>query len=265
MVDYYKILGISTKATAREIKSAYRRLARKMHPDVNGGTEKAARDFDLLSKAYQTLSDPQERAYYDKQLLQGWNGSGDIYVTNPHARRLRRLAIQARMNRAIDRMFEEERRETFALQQAVYPTVTLFLSTFFAGMLKPSFWHSSGNLGKAILLVLFLVGVWHLIKRFRLCFERYTHQPSAIHDSIIDDKEEDEKPFTPLSALAYLAIGIAVSFGIGIFINLYLQDTILAAMPRFFDQATRAELMFYPPIAVLIVDSMHSIAAKLDG
>lgn len=265
MIDYYKLLGISQKASAREIKSAYRRLARKMHPDVNGNSEKAAKDFALISKAYHVLSDPQERAYYDKQRLQTWTNSGDLYVTNPHAHRLRRLAIQARMNRAIDRMFEAERQETFALQQAVYPTVTLFLSTFFAGMLKPSFWHNSGNLGKAVLLALFIAGTWHLINRFRLCFQRYTHQPSAIHDSIINGEEEPEKPFTPLSALAYLAVGVAVSFAIGAIINLYLKQTILAEFSHFFDQVTRPELMFYPPIAVLIVDTMHSIAAKLDG
>lgn len=265
MVDYYKLLGINTKASTREIKSAYRRLARKMHPDLNGNSEKAARDFALISKAYQILSDPQERAFYDKQRLQTWsNTSGDIYTNNPHAQRLRRLAIQARMDKAVDKMFEAERQETFQLQQAVYPTVTLFLSTFFAAMLKPSFWHSSGNLGKATLLVLFGVGSWHLVKRFRLCFERYTHQPSAIHDSIIND-EAPEKPFTPLSAFAYLLIGVAVSFAIGTFMNGQLQYLILQAMPFFFDQVTRPELMFYPPIAVLIVDTMHSIAAKLDG
>lgn len=265
MVDYYKLLGVSPKASSGEIKSAYRRLARKMHPDVNGGSEKAARDFDLISKAYHILSDPKERAYYDKHLVQIWTNSGDFYSANPHAQRLRRLAIQARMNRAVDRMFEAERRETFELQQAVYPTVTLFLSTFFVGMLKPSFWHSSGNFGKAVMLVLFLIGIWHLVKRFRLCFQRFTYQPSPIHDSIIREEEEPEKPFTPLSAVAYLIAGVLVSFGIGLFLNGQLQYLILMAMPFFFDQVTRPELMFYPPIAVLIVDTMHSLAVKLDS
>jgi len=264
MVDYYKILGVGTKASAAEIKSAYRRLARKMHPDVNGGSEKAAREFSLISKAYQILSDPQERAHYDRQRLQTWSGTGDIYTSNPHAQRLRRLAIQARMNRAIDRMFEDERRETFALQQAVYPTVTLLLSTFFAGMLKPSFWHTSGNLGKAVLLVLFLIAVGHLVKRFSWCFERFTHQPSPIHDSIINEEETPDSAFTPLRATAYLLIGVAVSFAIGYIINIYLGKTILADMSSFFDQSTRAELIFYPPIAVLIIDTMHSIVLKLE-
>ena len=51
MVNYYKILKISPKATTAEIKSAYRRLARKKHPDVNKNSEQSAREFDTIAKA----------------------------------------------------------------------------------------------------------------------------------------------------------------------------------------------------------------------
>ena len=51
-MNYYKILGVKQTATNAEIKSAYRRLARMRHPDVNRGSEKAAREFSLLSRAY---------------------------------------------------------------------------------------------------------------------------------------------------------------------------------------------------------------------
>ena len=67
MIDYYKVLGVKTNASQAEIKSAYRKLARKSHPDLNPNSE-AGRQFALLSKAYHTLIDPQERAYYDDQL-----------------------------------------------------------------------------------------------------------------------------------------------------------------------------------------------------
>src|SRR5690242_2531356 len=70
VVDYYAKLKVKRTASAAEIKSAYRKLARQLHPDVNGGTEKAAREFAIISDAYRTLSDPHERAYYDKQLKQ---------------------------------------------------------------------------------------------------------------------------------------------------------------------------------------------------
>ncbi|MEN3328428.1 MAG: curved DNA-binding protein, partial [Acidobacteriota bacterium] len=67
VIDYYRILGVKPNASQVEIKSAYRKLALKSHPDLNPNSE-AGKQFALLSKAYHTLIDPQERAYYDEQL-----------------------------------------------------------------------------------------------------------------------------------------------------------------------------------------------------
>jgi DnaJ-class molecular chaperone len=63
--DYYKILGVSRGADEKEIKSAYRRLARKYHPDVNPGDKSAEERFKQISEAYEVLSDPHKRAQYD--------------------------------------------------------------------------------------------------------------------------------------------------------------------------------------------------------
>ncbi len=64
--DYYKILGIDRKASDKEIKQAYRRLARKHHPDLNPDDKEAESRFKEINTAYQVLSDPEKRKKYDR-------------------------------------------------------------------------------------------------------------------------------------------------------------------------------------------------------
>src|SRR5437764_2729334 len=63
--DYYKILNVSRGASADEIKKAFRKLARKHHPDVNPGDKKAEVKFKEINEAYEVLSDPDKRSKYD--------------------------------------------------------------------------------------------------------------------------------------------------------------------------------------------------------
>ncbi len=64
-MDYYEVLGVSRDADGHEIKQAYRRLARRYHPDVNGGSAEATERFKQISEAYAVLADPQKRRRYD--------------------------------------------------------------------------------------------------------------------------------------------------------------------------------------------------------
>jgi len=64
--DYYKIMGVDKKATVKEIKQAYRRLARKYHPDVNPGSKEAEERFKEINEAYEVLGDTEKRKKYDE-------------------------------------------------------------------------------------------------------------------------------------------------------------------------------------------------------
>src|ERR687888_2126142 len=64
--DYYEVLGVSRTATADDIRKAYRKLARKYHPDVNPGDKSAEEKFKQISEAHDVLSDPKKRKIYDQ-------------------------------------------------------------------------------------------------------------------------------------------------------------------------------------------------------
>jgi len=278
MTDHYQVLGINRSATATEIKSAYRKLARKQHPDVNRGSEKAAREFAMLSLAYHTLIDPQERAFHDQQLTRQHNGTSILDSDNPHAQRARNIATQARWDRVVNQILENDRRENTARQRAVFTTVSLFLSTFFVAMIKPPLWQSFGLIGRAILAMLFITGILHLIVRLREYFRHYTYKPEPIHFSITQEDKLPSQPFTRFSAYAFLVGGYGVSLGLGLLIGWQAQDFFADLTMLFRHHVTAgtatgfsptamiiSDLIFYPPIAVLIIDTMHALASRIDA
>ena len=74
--DYYEVLGVSRDATDQELKSAYRKLALKYHPDRNPGNSAAEEKFKEASEAYQVLCDADKRAAYDRFGHAGVSGGG---------------------------------------------------------------------------------------------------------------------------------------------------------------------------------------------
>lgn len=85
--DYYQVLGVGRKADDKEIKSSYRKLARKYHPDVNPNDKAAEAKFKEVSEAYEVLSDPEKRKLYDQyganwdQIRSGAAAQGVDYET----------------------------------------------------------------------------------------------------------------------------------------------------------------------------------------
>ena len=123
-----------------------------------------------------------------------------------------------------------------------------------------------------------MTGVWHLIRRLREYFKHYTYRPDDVHYSITEERAGPPQPFTRLAAYAFLIGGYGLSLGIGLFIGWHAQDffadlTLLfrhhvaTPAPGSLSPAAliASDLVFYPPIAVLIIDSLHAVASRIDA
>lgn len=263
MVNYYNILKVSQQATKSEIKSAYRRLARELHPDVNS-TADTSDEFAKIAKAYRVLSDKRTRSIYNEQLSNLENSNNSVLDSeNLHAQKLRQMVMEKHYNDIVDRLLAEERTEAIALQRFVFPLVALFVSTVFVATFRPLIWTNSAIIGKIILLTLFVVGVLHLFRRLKDGFQKFTYQ-EPIHESILDKETEEVKPYARIKTFTFIVLGLLGCVIIGFFIGNFLEMFIAAMMPNMFSPTLKPEMIFYPPIVVLLVDLMHNLASKLD-
>ena len=92
--DYYEVLGLSKGAEDKEIKRAYRKLAKKYHPDTNPGDKEAEKKFKEVTEAYSVLSDPEKKKLYDQFGHAAFDQSGAAgsgYGHQPGIKQLHRL------------------------------------------------------------------------------------------------------------------------------------------------------------------------------
>ncbi|HEX9005016.1 MAG TPA: DnaJ domain-containing protein [Blastocatellia bacterium] len=251
MPDLYAVLGVNRAANPNEIKSAYRRLARKYHPDVS--TEpSAASKFAQINEAYHTLIDPERRKSYDRT---GQTQSSTVRQANvAAARAARRAYYQARADQVVNEWLERERQEARARGKAVYTTVTLFVSTFFVSM-RPSFFEPRSITWKITVFALFAVGAWHLFKSLKEHFDYYTYRPERIS---ITRRRKTDKRFKRSVAWMFVISGYLLSLITGMLIGM-LMDSSWQLIGNAVMTDSFFVVLLYPPIAVLIVDTMYKI------
>jgi len=252
MVDYYQILGVKSTASVKEIKAAYKRLARLQHPDLNGGLPEATKAFVQLSRARDILIDPKRRAAYDAQRnAYAAKGANAPLVNATVESYVRRAQSDVRIKKNLEKFLTIEREEARALRQAVFPLVAFLFASFFVPLVRPHFWRSSGWTGRTLILVLFSIGVWHTVSKIWTAIKLHDDQTLA-------------KRWSKRHAILFIALA-AIGCGLlGTLIGISFSDSLLSAMPMFFDPSLRLELLLYPWIMVLLMDAVHSLSQKID-
>ena len=261
MLDYYQILGVKSTASVKEIKAAYRRLARLQHPDLNGGLPEATRAFVQISRARDVLIDPQRRAAYDAQRnAYAAKGAYAPVVTPTVESYVRRARSDARIQKNLEKFLMIEREEARALRQAVFPIVAFLFAAFFVPLVRPHLWRSSGLIGRTVIVVLVSVGVWHTVSKIWSAIKLHTDDDRTVAaaDPMLPRR------WTRRQALLFIALA-AIGCGLlGTLIGMSFSESLLSAMPMFFDPSIRLELLLYPWIMVLLIDAVYSLSQRID-
>lgn len=261
MLDYYQVLGVKSTASVKEIKAAYKRLARLQHPDLNGGLPEATKAFVEISRARDILIDPKRRAAYDAQRHPYTTKGAYASVVNPTVETyVRRARSDVRIRENLEKFLTIEREEARALRQAVFPLVAFLFASFFVPLVRPHLWRSSGWIGRTLILVLFSIGIWHTVSKIWAAIKLHTDDDRTVAtDDQMLVKRSSKRRAILVIALAAIGCGL-----LGTLIGISLSDSLLSAMPMFFDPSIRLELLLYPWIMVLLIDAVHSLSQKID-
>ena len=261
MVDYYQVLGVKHTASAKEIKAAYKRLASLQHPDLNGGSAEAARAFSQLSHARDILLDPKRRSEYDAQRHAAAGPGAYAAVLKPTGENyLRRTRSDVRIRQNLEKFLVAERKEARALRQAVFPIVAFLFAAFCVALIRPRIWRYSGWTGRAVILTLVSLGVCHTVLKIWTAIKLLPEdQSGAVVNLPLLGKALSGRGALFFIGLAAIGCGL-----VGTLVGMSLSDLLSIAMPRFFDQSIRLELLLYPWVMVLFLNACHSVSQRLD-
>jgi hypothetical protein len=248
MADFYETLGLARGASPAEIRSAYRRLARKYHPDISSSPDANAQ-FAKINEAYHVLIDPARRASYDRG---DYDGSPRTF----YARAAEVVAIQREFDRMVDEMLARERRESAARFEAVLVVVPLFLSAFYVVASETRIEKLNSRIGQAAVIALALYGLFYLVKNISKVLRRYTYHVPDHLTSVFGEEKPPDKPISRRAGLVFLVCGYVVSIGLGYIASKFLPASDQA---KFLPGGILSALL-YPPIAVLLVGVIRRIA-----
>jgi hypothetical protein len=252
MTDLYRVLGVSRRATDSEIKSAYRRLARRYHPDVCSSPDANAR-FARITEAYRVLIDPSRRSMYDLGV------PIERKTTFYASRSAEVVAYQRKLDLLVDEMIARERKEAADRSHAVTIVVTLFISAFMVSAAKPNIIEELNKPGKIAIIALSGFAAWYLVKNVSVALARYTYTVPRHLISVFRAEAPPDKIMSRTAALVFLVSGYIVSLGLG-----YVIHNLLAGGGRDLAPGTFLGVFLYPPIAVLIIGSFRRIGSFLD-
>jgi hypothetical protein len=269
MANLYAILGVSRTASSSEIKSAYRRLARIYHPDVNTDPG-ASEQFASINEAYRTLMDEARREQYDRAEAARTTRELDIQMARAAqaAHVARRVHYQEMADRIVVDWVKKEKAETRARGKAIYTTVTLFLSTFMVAMTRPILFETTGPIWQISMIILFAVGVWHLFGSLRQYFDFFTYHASQVERAgprPRPRRSRSIKPFNRHIAWTFVIGGYLLSFLTGLLLGSLTADYSTSHTLEDALSNTLWKALFYPPMAVLLVDTIYRINLRLEG
>jgi hypothetical protein len=267
MSDFYEILRVSPRASNADIKSAYRRLARRLHPDRNDGSPEKTREFRKVVLAYETLGDPKKRAEYDHELLRRDfarrdNKSGILNSKNPYTRRFRKVSFQRRYDEIVDRMMADEQRKSITLRKAIVPLIIFLGATFLTAAVGPSVFEDSGFIGRLVLISFSVAGLIHCGALLKEGLENHTHSPFDIHDTVFERPDRGPRKMGRAKAVAILTVCYLIALVGGTALGGQLEAGLVSGEALSYLDNLSIDTILAPPIIVLVVDWIQSFLFK---